>query len=100
VGGKWLLAALLFVRVLISPPSFADSTGTITGTITDPRGAVVPKANIAVRNEETNEVRDAESNDDGDYTQLASGPDGLVHAAWADTRDGVSMQIWSQTVLF
>ncbi len=36
----------------------------------------------------------------GDYTQLASGPDGIVHAAWADTRDGVSMQIWSQTVPF
>ncbi|HTP45224.1 MAG TPA: hypothetical protein VMJ13_11690 [Candidatus Acidoferrum sp.] len=36
----------------------------------------------------------------GDYTQLASGPGGQVHAAWADTRDGVSMQIWSQTVLF
>ncbi|MGC1687896.1 MAG: hypothetical protein WA734_19865 [Candidatus Acidiferrales bacterium] len=36
----------------------------------------------------------------GDYTQLASGPDGVVHAAWADTRDGASMQIWSQTVLF
>lgn len=36
----------------------------------------------------------------GDYTQLASGPDGVVHAAWADTRDGVSMQIWSQTVPF
>jgi hypothetical protein len=36
----------------------------------------------------------------GDYTQLASGPDGIVHAAWADTRDGVSMQIWSQTVEF
>jgi hypothetical protein len=36
----------------------------------------------------------------GDYTQLASGPDGLVHAAWSDTRDGVSMQVWSQTILF
>jgi len=36
----------------------------------------------------------------GDYTQLASGPGGQVHAAWADTRDGVSMQIWSQTVPF
>jgi hypothetical protein len=36
----------------------------------------------------------------GDYTQLASGPDGVVHAAWSDTRDGVSMQLWSQTVLF
>jgi hypothetical protein len=36
----------------------------------------------------------------GDYTQLASGPDGLVHAAWADTRDGASMQLWSQIILF
>jgi hypothetical protein len=36
----------------------------------------------------------------GDYTQLASGPDGVVHAAWNDTRDGVSMQLWSQTILF
>ncbi len=34
----------------------------------------------------------------GDYTQLVSGPDGLIHAAWADTRDGASMQIWSQVV--
>jgi hypothetical protein len=36
----------------------------------------------------------------GDYTQLAAGADGSVHAAWSDTRDGVSMQIWSQTVHF
>jgi len=34
----------------------------------------------------------------GDYTQLVSGPDGVVHAAWSDTRDGVSMQIYSQAV--
>ena len=34
----------------------------------------------------------------GDYTQLVSGPDGVIHAAWADTRDGASMQIWSQVV--
>ena len=36
----------------------------------------------------------------GDYTQLVSGPDGTVHAAWSDTRDGASMQIWSQVVGF
>jgi hypothetical protein len=36
----------------------------------------------------------------GDYTQLASGPDGVVHAAWSDTRDGASMQIFSQAVTF
>ena len=36
----------------------------------------------------------------GDYTQLVSGPDGRVRAAWSDTRDGASMQIWSQVVGF
>jgi hypothetical protein len=34
----------------------------------------------------------------GDYNQLVSGPDGVVHAAWADTRDGVSMQIYSEAI--
>jgi hypothetical protein len=34
----------------------------------------------------------------GDYVQLVSGPDGVVHAAWSDTRDGASMQIWSETI--
>jgi hypothetical protein len=34
----------------------------------------------------------------GDYTQLVAGPDNVVHAAWSDTRDGVSMQIWSQSI--
>ncbi|MGA8229958.1 MAG: hypothetical protein WB795_00650 [Candidatus Acidiferrales bacterium] len=36
----------------------------------------------------------------GDYTQLVSEHDGVVHAAWSDTRDGLSIQIWSQTVPF
>ena len=36
----------------------------------------------------------------GDYTQLVSGADGVVHAAWSDTRDAASMQIWSQVVGF
>jgi hypothetical protein len=34
----------------------------------------------------------------GDYTQLVSGSDSVIHAAWSDTRDGASMQIWSQVV--
>ena len=33
----------------------------------------------------------------GDYTQLVSGPDGVVHAAWTDTRNG-SMQIFTQAI--
>lgn len=34
----------------------------------------------------------------GDYTQLVSGPDGVVHAAWTDTRDQASQQIWSESI--
>lgn len=34
----------------------------------------------------------------GDYVQLVSGPDNVVHAAWSDTRDGASMQIYTQRV--
>ena len=34
----------------------------------------------------------------GDYVQLVSGPDGVVHAAWSDTRDGASMQIFTQAI--
>jgi hypothetical protein len=34
----------------------------------------------------------------GQFDQLASGPDGIVHATWADTRDGVSMQIYTEAI--
>jgi hypothetical protein len=34
----------------------------------------------------------------GDYDQLAEGPDGVLHATWAETRDGVSMQIYSEAI--
>lgn len=34
----------------------------------------------------------------GDYTQIAAGPKGVVHAAWSDTRDGASMQIFGQAI--
>jgi len=43
-------------------------TGTITGTVTDPTGAVVPKALVKVTNQETNAIRETQSDDDGDFT--------------------------------
>jgi hypothetical protein len=63
----WLLLALL--GIFCTPSIFASGpTGTITGTVTDPSGAVVRKVRITVLNEATNAVRDAETNDDGDFT--------------------------------
>jgi len=32
----------------------------------------------------------------GDYYQLVADADGGIHATWADTRDGKSMQIYQQ----
>ncbi|MGD0364784.1 MAG: carboxypeptidase-like regulatory domain-containing protein, partial [Bryobacteraceae bacterium] len=45
-----------------------DPTGTITGTVTDSSGGVVPKARVTVSNRATNASRDAVTNDDGDFT--------------------------------
>ncbi len=59
-----LLAVILLSRSLIA----ADPTGTITGTVTDATGAVVPRARVTVANEGTNATRDALTNDDGDFT--------------------------------
>ncbi|MGA9061715.1 MAG: carboxypeptidase-like regulatory domain-containing protein [Terracidiphilus sp.] len=56
-------------------PLFASGpAGTITGTITDPSGAVIPKARIVVRNEGTNATREAQSNGEGDYTVALLAP--------------------------
>jgi len=64
---RWLL--LLSLGFFLAHPVFASGpTGTITGTVTDPSGAVVAKAHITARNVATNAVREAETNGDGDYT--------------------------------
>ena len=63
MGCRWPLLAVLFGSLL-----FAGPTGSVTGTVTDPSGAVVPKARIQVTSQETNAVREALTNDDGDYT--------------------------------
>src|SRR5205807_7288534 len=45
----------------------AQETGQITGIVTDPTGAVVPNATVAVKNLGTNAVRTVTSTSSGDY---------------------------------
>ena len=70
-----LWASLSLVLVL-STLTFAQDTGSITGTVRDSSGAVIPNAAVAVTNPATSVTRDLTSNSEGDY--LAAGlPPGI-----------------------
>src|ERR1700722_8406668 len=47
--------ASLAIFLLLSGFAFAQSTGSITGTVTDPSGAVIPNAAVTVKNQGTGE---------------------------------------------
>lgn len=64
-----LFIALCLGLVLLAPLAQAQSdNASISGTITDSAGAVLPHATVTIRNEATTEVRTATSNDAGAYT--------------------------------
>src|SRR5215207_8235451 len=59
-----LLIALLFV---FAPPTAAQTTGTLSGTVQDEKGAAIPGATVTARNVETNTSRTAQSDSEGRY---------------------------------
>jgi len=71
------LALLAFVLALtvvgtfsLTPPAMAQSatSGAVIGTVSDPSGAVVPKAEVTLVNTATNGTQVQSSNDSGGYT--------------------------------
>jgi len=63
------LTLLALVALLAATPAFAQSDrGAITGTVTDPTGAVVPNAKVTATSLDTGEVREVTSGDSGSYT--------------------------------
>jgi hypothetical protein len=92
----WRLAALALVCA--SLVFGQQSSGTISGTVTDPQGAVVPGAEIAVRNTATNAVFSASTNESGFYTapglpvgeyEISAESEGFKKAL----RSGVTLQV-------
>lgn len=68
-GGAIGLAALLtFFCLLLSPPAHAQVTATLSGTVTDKSGGVIPKADVTMTNEATKEVRVVQTNGVGLYS--------------------------------
>src|ERR1700733_1485219 len=63
---QWRLAGLFLICTLAA---FAQGDrGTITGTVTDPTGAVVPNANIQITNSDTSAVYKVATTNTGNYT--------------------------------
>src|ERR1035437_709792 len=58
LAGICLLVGTMFAQV---------KSSTITGTITDPSGALVPRATVAVLNESTGVRVETKTNESGDY---------------------------------
>src|SRR5260370_20785368 len=62
-------ALRIFTLVLLAGAALAQTagSGTITGTVSDPSGAVVPGAAVSIRNTDTDIERKIESNEAGIY---------------------------------
>ncbi len=56
---------VLFFAALIA---FAQNSGTLTGVISDPAGAVVPHASVEVKNAETDAIYQGGTSATGNYT--------------------------------
>ncbi len=65
-----LFVALVAAVLETAQPSWADVTGSILGTVTDPTGAVVPKAQVTLRNADTGAVRNTTTDSLGSYEFL------------------------------
>ena len=80
--GIWL--ALIAALLLFAPALLAQDNATITGTVTDASGAVVPNASLMLTNTATGQARETKSNDAGvfrfanigygTYTMIATAP--------------------------
>jgi hypothetical protein len=70
-------ATSIILALLIAPAAMAQTqstTGTIQGTVVDANGAVVPGANVDIKNLDTNLSRSLTTDEDGRFTALALPP--------------------------
>jgi Carboxypeptidase regulatory-like domain len=64
----FLKACVCLLAILVSGvASFAQTTGTLRGTVKDPSGAVIPGATVTATQEGTNVARKTPSDQSGDY---------------------------------
>src|SRR5712691_6055803 len=72
---RFLLVLLVLFCFSLATISAQTVTGSITGSLTDPHGAVVPDAKVTLTSESTGAVRQINSDQRGDFTFNALQPD-------------------------
>jgi hypothetical protein len=88
---------LTLLSLLCAAAAFAQlNTGTITGTVTDPTGALVPNVKVTVRNTDTNAVRDTATSSAGVYTvsNLMVGTYEVAFQAWTLLKWSAWTPLW------
>lgn len=60
--------AILVLTLCASPAIAQSDRGTLTGTVSDPSGAVVANARVTVTSQDSGETREATTTDEGNYT--------------------------------
>lgn len=73
--GAQAVVLLLGIGLIVGVHAQSSTSGNITGTVRDPQGAAVPKAEITLEEENTGASRTVTANDDGFYnaTSLPAG---------------------------
>jgi hypothetical protein len=86
-------AVLLLVLVLLASTGLAQQlTGTLSATVTDSAGAVVPNAKVTMRNDASGDVRTTVSNGSGYFTVTAVQP-----GSYSVTIEAPGFKTWNQT---
>jgi len=73
----WILfAAVVLVVLALAPGALAQTstTGVVAGVVTDPSGAIVPKAGVELTNSDTNSVTRQVTNDSGQFVFAGLAP--------------------------
>jgi len=89
----WIAVVLLLACSVFLIPAIGlsqSANGTITGTITDASGAVIPGVNVEVKNTSTGVVFSAVSTETGSYTAPNLPPGGYaISARCPDSRSTI-----------
>src|SRR5450631_493645 len=86
-------AAMLLVLILLAPTSFSQQlTGTLSATVTDSGGAVVPNAKITMKNDASGDVRTTVSNGSGYFSITAVQP-----GSYSVNIEAPGFKSWTQT---